>query len=301
MIKVYYMEGMWFRGFREKSQKASLTVEAALVMPVFLYFMLAFLYFIQIFTVQEQIQSAITKMGLNLSKTAYIFRDFPSLEDTLSFDFSIFDNEFDVNLINLADNLASGSALKLYAGKYLDTNQIKHSCIKGGFDGISFDGSSLLSSEDYIDIIVSYKIELPIKTFIMDNLQIAQRVKLHKWTGYEVAAVYQTKEVEEDSIVYITDTGSVYHKAESCTHIKLSVTAVIGIPTGLRNDNGGKYTSCETCCEGDEDSVATFYITSDGTKYHSRRDCPNIKRTVKEIKLSEVGNRTPCKRCYGGR
>lgn len=280
-----------------KLQRASLTVEAALVLPIFLYFMLAFLYFIQIFTVQEKIQAAITNMGLNISRMSYVLKDFPDPEEAEGLDFSIFGSEFEINPGEMGDKMLSGGALKLYARRYLDTNQINRSCIKGGFEGISFDLSSLSNGEDTIDIIVSYQVEIPVKIFILDRMSMVQRVKLHKWTGYEVAADYRTEDVTEDTMVYITDTGSVYHRDKSCSHIKLTVNAVTGIPEGLRNNSGGKYYPCEACCTGKEGALDTYYITSDGTRYHTRRDCPKIKRSVREVKLSEVEDRTPCKRC----
>lgn len=284
---------------KDDKKEASLTVEAALVMPIFLFFMIAFLYFIQIFTVQEQIQSSLTKMGLNLSKTAYFCKDFPEIEEILDFDQSVFGEEFDIGLTELADSLMSGSMLRLYAAKYLDTDQINNSCITDGFDGISFSLSSILNSEDYIDIIVAYKIHIPIKIFTLGDMNMLQRVRLRAWTGYEVAAVYGTETASDGdgTIVYITETGSVYHKNQNCSHIKLSVTEVYGIPTDQRNDSGAKYYRCEACCTGKEDENAYYYITSDGTRYHSRRDCSKIKRSVKEIQLSEVGDRQPCKRC----
>jgi hypothetical protein len=153
-------------GYRE----ASLTVEAALVMPVFLFFVMAFLYFIQIFTVQEQIQSAITQMGLNLSKTAYFCKDFPDIDEILDMDQSIFASEFDISLNELADSVVSGPMLKQYAVKYLNTDRINHSCIKDGFDGISFSLSSVMNNEDYIDIIVSYKVRIPIRIFSIGDM-----------------------------------------------------------------------------------------------------------------------------------
>lgn len=284
---------------REDIQKASLTVEAALVLPVFLFFMLSFLYIIQIFIVQEQIQASITKMGLNLAKTSYVFKDFPDIEEAISFDFTIFNKEYDIGLDEIADRLASGNLLKLYAKKYLDTDQINRSCIIDGFDGLSFTGSSVLCGEDYIDIVVSYEVSIPVKIIILGDMQMVQRVRLQNWTGYEVAPTYQTQENEDKdgTYVYVTDTGSVYHKDENCSHIKLSVSAVQGVPTSIRNEYGERYNPCEACCTGEEEELATYYVTLDGTKYHSRRDCSKIKRSVKKINLSEVGNRAPCMRC----
>lgn len=278
---------------------ASLTLEAALVMPLFLYFIIAFLYFIQIFILQERIQTSITQMGFSLAKTAYVYEEF-SGEGEAQIDASIFDSEFSVGLQELTYDIAYSNILKLYAVKYLDTDQINQSCIHEGFDGISFSGSKILEEEDCIDIVVRYQIRLPLKLFLLQDMPMLQRVRLRAWTGFEVPASYQVTESEdskEDTIVYITETGKVYHKSNTCSHIKLSVSSVIGIPSNLRNENGAKYYPCEYCCTGKEDSLGTYYITSDGTRYHSRRDCPKIKRNVKEIALSEVGNRTPCKRC----
>jgi hypothetical protein len=290
--------GMRLSHIFKKHQRASLTVEAALILPIFMYFMLAFLYFIQIFTVQERIQASITRMGMNLSKAAYIFQDFPNAEETLNFDFSIFNNEFEFKTGSMADKLASKALLKLYAQEYLDNSQVNNSCIMGGFDGLSFDSSDIMSSGDDIDIVVSYKVRIPVKIFVIDEMQMVQRVRLRKWTGYEVAAAYSTEtETGDESIVYITESGSVYHADKSCSHIRLSVRAVSGIPKDLRNDSGAKYYPCEACCGKDIDESATYYITSDGTRFHSKRECSKIKRNVREIKLSEIGSRAPCKRC----
>ncbi len=294
-----------FNNWREKKNKrgesgkqASLTVEAALILPIFLYFVLSFLYFIQIYTLQEQIQSSITKMGLKLSKAAYVVKDFSSLDEALSLDLSVFGQDIDFGLKDWVRETSSQGILVSYSRGYLDTDYINRSCIKGGFRGISFEGSDLFS-EDMIDIHVSYQIELPIRSFLIPLMRMEQRVRLRCWTGYQVEAAYQTgTEGEKEVTVFVTQTGSVYHKIASCSHIKLSVTSVQGIPIDLRNEQGAKYYPCEVCDKGSADQVGTYYITSDGTRYHKKRECSGIKRNVREIPMSEVGTRTPCKRCY---
>jgi hypothetical protein len=281
-------------------EEASLTVEAALVLPVFIYFLIAFLYFIQIFTIQEQIQSTITKIGLNLSKTAYIYKDMPSIDEAFSLDISLFGTEIDIGLDELTASIINGGMLKLYSREYLDTEQMNRSCIQNGFDGISFIHSSVFDQDDYIDLVAEYTVNIPIKLFVLEEMHIIQRVRMRSWTGYEVEAAYTTqKESDNDdvTIVYITDSGSVYHVREDCSHIKLSVIEVPSIPVDRRNDNGGKYYPCEACCNGEEMDYATYYITSDGMRYHTKRTCSKIKRSVKEIPLSEVGDRAACKRC----
>jgi hypothetical protein len=282
-------------------REASLTVEAALVMPIFLYFMIAFLYLFKIFTLQEQIQSEMTRMGLNLSRTAYFYKDFPNIQEALNFDETIFGKEFDIGLGDLTDKLISGCSMKLYAGVYLNKDWINNSCIVDGFKGMDFFNSSISNNENNIDIIVKYKIRIPIKIFAIGDRSIYQRVRIRAWTGYEVAAAYDTKTEkgnDNETLVYITTTGSVYHKSKTCSHIKLSIRAVQGIPDELRNDSGAKYKRCEKCCTGQESADATYYITSDGTRYHTTRNCSAIMRNVKEIPISDVGSRKPCSRCY---
>ncbi len=282
----------------DNSCKASLTVEAALVMPLFLFALLTFIYFIQIFTLQEFIQSTITKMGLNMAKTAYVYEDFAGMEEALNFDETILGTKIEIGLGDFAKSIVDQTVLKLYAKQYLNIDRINHSCIRDGFEGISFQDSKILKEEDAIDIVVRYQVILPIKLFSFEDMEMLQRVRVRAWTGYEVAATYSLdEEVGEVTMVYITETGSVYHKSATCSHIRLSVSAIDGLPTTQRNENGGKYYPCEKCCEGKLNPYGTYYITSDGTRYHTKRDCSKIKRNVKEIPLSEVGNRPACKRC----
>ncbi len=281
-----------------KRYEASLTVEAALTLPIFLYLMIAFLYFIQIFILQEEFQSSITKMGLSLSKTAYFYKDFPNIEEILHFDKTIFGEELKGEINDITDQLMTGASLKLYAKLYLDEDRINKSCVVDGYDGLDFDSSSIDRDENYLDIVLNYKVSIPVKIFILEDINLIQRVRLRTWTGVEIPSIYETKNKEvKGTIVYITDTGSVYHIDKACSHIRLSVKEVKGIPKDYRNDNGGRYYGCEACCTGEEGDDATYYITSDGTRYHTKRNCSKIKRSVQEILLSEVGSRRACTRC----
>ena len=279
--------------------KASLTIEAAFVMPIFLFAILSLLYFIQIFTLQEFIQATITKMGLGLAKTAYVYEDFSGKEDALNFDESILGTEITIGLGDFAKTIVDQTIIKQYARQFLDTDRMNASCIRDGFEGMSFFDSQIFSEEKMIDFVVSYDVVLPIRIFSLSAMKMLQRVRVRAWTGYEVEACYSMEEGGQEDIVYVTDTGNVYHLNATCSHIHLSITSIQGLPTIQRNENGGKYYPCEKCCQGEQDPNGTFYITSDGTRYHSARSCSKIKRNVKEILKSEVGTRPLCKRCGG--
>ena len=283
------------RGFKD----ASLTVEAAFVLPLFLFAILSLLYFIQIFTLQEYIQASLTKIGLNMAKTAYVYQDFAGIEDALNFDETIFGTEIEIGLGDFTKSLVDQTILEGAAKKYLDVDRINHSCIRDGFDGISFYSSSILEEENILDIIVRYHVALPIKLFAFQDMRMIQRVRVRAWTGLVVDANYSINEEGEqkEDTVYITETGRVYHLSANCSHIDLSITAIQGLPTTQRNESGGKYYPCESCCDGKSDPYVTYYITSDGTRYHSARDCSRIKRNIKEIPISQIGGRPACKRC----
>ncbi|NLP34315.1 MAG: pilus assembly protein, partial [Clostridiales bacterium] len=176
---------------------ASLTLEASLVMPIFLFLILAFLYFIQIFTVQEQIQSAISKMGLDLAKLTYIYQDFANAEDIDHFDQTIFDLGTDIELSELVASSINGSMLKMYMQHYLNMDSLKGSCIKDGFEGISFYHSKVLDDMDCIDIVVCYQIQIPVRLLPIDGLNMVQGVRLRGWTGHSVASAYTVDEEKE--------------------------------------------------------------------------------------------------------
>jgi hypothetical protein len=282
-----------------KREEGSLTVEAAFVLPLFLYFILAFLYFIQIFMVQEYIQQAITRMSLDFAKTAYVYEDFTGITEAMNFDVTVFGNELELGLGDFTASLMDKTVLKTFSGTYLNTDFINHSCVEKGFQGISFEDSSILKEGDCIDIVISYRAAPPIKLFPIHSMKLLQRMRVRGWTGREVAATYSMEEEESEEVtVYITETGRVYHKSAACSHIRLSIRSVNGIPDSYRNANGSKYYACKECCDRNSLPSGTYFITEDGSSYHAVRSCPTLKRTVKQIPLSKVGSRTPCKRCY---
>lgn len=284
-------------------RQASLTVEAAIAMPVFLFCILVFLYYIQIITIQEHIQEAITKTGLTLAKAAYVYDDFLDIEELGSFDFTIFGEEYEVDLTEAAQVIAGEQVIKGLLRKELDVPQINNSCIRGGYREISFYYSRILE-EDCIDIVIRYRIQFPVWFFGLEDLRMIQRVRLRGWTGHQIPATYSVVkkgESEAGTMVYITSTGTVYHRNRNCSHLNLSITKTPTIPEGLRNDSGGKYYPCEICC--DEEDFASgsyhgvYYITKHGDRYHTAKNCSGLKRTVREVPLTEVSDRAPCKRC----
>ena len=65
----------------------------------------------------------------------------------------------------------------------------------------------------------------------------------------------------------------------------------------LRNKSGGIYYSCGSCGSGRQTGIC-FY-TEYGNRYHVMPNCSALKRMVRTVKISEVGNRHACSYCGG--
>ncbi|NLY48892.1 MAG: hypothetical protein GX059_07735 [Clostridiales bacterium] len=284
---------------RSVLSEASLTVESSLVLPLFLFFFIGFLYFMQLIMVQEELQKAITETGLHMARSAYILSDFYNIQDAAEADTTMLEQELRDGFTELIGAAVNNLILKNAVGAKLNKEGIISSLIIGGFDGICFDDSKLLNGSNDIDIVIKYRIRFPLSVFGSMGMNMIQRVKLRAWNGDRIAPLYTIIEENNnaETIVYITESGSVYHLRKDCSHISLSVQTVTGKPTWQRNNSGGKYYPCEACCKSNGSDADVYYITSYGDRYHIIKNCSKIKRNVKEIPISEVGDRPPCKRC----
>ena len=135
------------------------------------------------------------------------------------------------------------------------------------------------------------------KTAKADNLwinpfwqqsRITQKAVCRGWIGF-------TELEEIETYVYITPEGSVYHLFGDCSHLDLSIRGVaMAVAKTSKNDYGQKYRECESC---DKAFSGLVYITSWGDCYHSERTCSGLKRTIRQVPLSQAEGRSLCLRC----
>ena len=159
---------------------------------------------------------------------------------------------------------------------------------------LTFLGSDVAGENEQISLVMTYQIKIPFAVFPI-NVKVKQKFTTRAYCGVE----QRTKDDIEDTNVYITSTGKVYHMKSDCTYLKLSIWQVLFEDIDhLRNSSGGKYKLCTTCF-GNAQPVKgqKVYVCNYGVRFHSNATCRKIKRTVKKIKLSDVGKRTPCSKC----
>ena len=117
---------------------------------------------------------------------------------------------------------------------------------------------------------------------------ITQTAICRKWIGF-------TKLETEEVYVYMTPEGSVYHLYADCTHLKLSIQSVSLVKAmEMKNYYGSLYRKCMIC---DEKFEMLVFITSEGDCYHSNRNCSGLKRTIRQVPISETKGVGCCIRC----
>lgn len=242
-----------------KCNRGSATVEATLILPIFIFAMLLMFHGIRIIMTEAIVYEAAAETVEYMAELSYVAE-------------------------------CSYIIPKTKIKGYIDQEELVDTYIKGGTEGISFVGTTYLDSEGYVCLQVSYKLafKLPILGNIGGERSYEIRQRAYKGDG-EKSTSEDVESAQEDVYVFVTDNREAYHMSRDCTHLSLSVT-----PTTTTQARKKGYTACEFC--GD-DAKSSVLVTKHGEKYHGRADCLGLKRTVYRVKLLDVKNLGGCERC----
>ncbi len=246
---------------RQHGPDGSFTVEAAFVLPLFLFAAVVVLGLFPVLKLQTEVNCGL-QYAARLKAASY--------------------QEEDATL----GSLVSKSPKTLFCS-YMEEHGYESSVLTGGLDSISLAGSDL--SGDYVTLVASYDAQLPISFWNLTSLPVKQCVRMKKWTG--------TSGTDEDgdggAYVYVTPTGSAYHTSTDCPYLKLSIQSVaVSDLSSLRNKNGGIYYPC-SCYNG----TGLAYITNYGTEYHSDLECSSLKRTIYKVSSDAAEGLHACPKC----
>lgn len=275
------IEGISALSFKEKAFVGSMTVEAAIVLPFFLFFFFNLLWIIEIYNLQGTLQMALRECGRELSMYAYAYD-------------RIVQEEEDEGLEALIENVAFSY---LYVQGQIEemagTEYLENAPIYGGKTGLIYADSSILQQGDIIDLVISYRAAPFIDVIGFSPGWFYARYYGRAWTGYDVSG---EDSAERAGYAYIAENASVYHLNRECSHISLSVRECPLQETEyLRNEYGERYRACERCISGGESMV---FITTDGNRYHRDRGCGGLNRTVRRIPVSQAeALYEACSRC----
>ena len=249
---------------------ASYTLEAAVVLPVFITLMVFGIFLFRILEVQAGVQQGMDMASRTMAVVSFSDDDSESEKSDTAI---------------LASTIA-------YAELLNKQNNIPTSYIYGGLLGLNY-GSSTVEG-NYIDLKVNYKMRFPVGLLGRFTFDISQTAKCRKWVGYD-----PSENSIDGEYVYVTAYGTVYHRDYNCSYLNPSVRAVSASSvSSLRNSSGGKYYPCSDCNAGKDSG--TVYITDYGTVYHSKSNCSAIKRSIRRVLLEKVKDTMGCCSKCGG-
>ena len=244
----------------------SLTVEAAVIIPVMMCSFSFLLFYFRVMQTQLVVQSVLEETGRSLAMIETEKKDFEETE-----------------YLVLAKGMVS---LKL------KENALVEKYINGGILGISLFASEFKG--DTIFLNANYKMVFPIKLVGDMKFSLSQKAVFRKWIGLREGLEKETG-VSKD-MVYVAEYGVVYHLQKNCPYLDLSIQRIEKDNLkNVRNYNGNKYKECKECKNGDD--LSYVYVTTYGNKFHVKLECSGLKRTIFQKKLSEVGGMQACLKC----
>lgn len=260
-------------------RKGSMTLEAAFALPFFLFFFLQIMSAINMIGISSRVSAALHQTGNQMAFAGYAYEKTvgSALPDGLS-------------SVAMTEGYAKGKILA-----YIGQKALNESFIKDGAAGLHFTGTSIMNGNDMIEIQVSYQVKPIFPILGFDSFGMNQCYYGRAWTGYRVEDRVTDWETV-DPMVYITETGTVYHTDRNCTYLNPSISAVnTGNIDGQRNLWGRAYTPCAIC--GGKKGQNSVFITNQGNSYHSSITCSGLKRTIYTIPLSQTNGRGRCSKC----
>lgn len=266
-------------------QDAGLTVEAALCLPLFLFFAFCLMMPMRMMDRQRQIQAVLEQVGEDLSRYAYLYYH---LEQG---DGSGIDEGRDE--AEAPGQEAFGLGIRAYA-----STAVLSKIDRRWVEQVSFQGTCM--GDDMIHIVMECRMKLPFSVFRLESIPMKLVCSRRMWVGAEGGRVKEGEagKEEEEIIVYIGKASSRYHIRRDCHYLYNEIRLVPAERLeDLRNQEGKKYYPCDVC--GRAASSGGVYVMPYGTSYHTTKACSAITAYVQAVPLSQVQHLGACSYCGG--
>lgn len=258
-------------GRKRVSFSASMTVEAAYALPLFLFAGVILMMPLQIMHVERQVQASVEMIGEDISRMLYVA---PEKEQGIGV---------------WTEGAVLGYAQAAVRLKLRDLP----------VEDLSLLASEFLQDGQTIDLVVDYGMRLPFSMFGLDAVKRRARCYRRGWRGRDDMDDQHT-ENPEDVIVYVGRDSTRYHVSKRCHYLSNDLQTVPAEHIGsYRNSSGKRYRPCSTC--GDyRDTGSYVYIMKSGESYHTTAGCPSIRSYATAVLKSEVEYLGACSYCSRG-
>ena len=242
------------------NNRAAVTVEASLVISLFLFTVLALVQMGYVIVVNKHIYTAFAQAVEETASDAYGWQTV--LDERTS----------SVAYVNVYSKLKKKLKDDLLVSEY----------VSGELGGVLLTSAGL-TEDGFIEAELHYYVQLNIPFIHSLKAGFRERQKQKAYIGYR-------KSEAIDTYVYVTDYQSVYHSSRSCSHLSLHISEV---SKQVALHKGSGLAPCSFCKNvGDR-----YYITKQGDCYHTSLACPGLTRTIYRVKKQSVKGLMPCSRC----
>ena len=254
------------------SLPASMTVEAALVLPLTLFFFLALLQPITWIDRQRKVQTAMERIGEEISQYGILAE---SAETG------------DSELPAFCTDAAAVLWIRGRAGQYADHVTVKEADVYG--------------ENGEIEFAAEYQEEIPFFAEVLGKQTETVAVKRRSWIGIpgklKGDGSYQDDGGNEQTeMVYVGAGMGRYHLFRDCHYISNEYMTVTRSKAENGSVPGEKRTPCAICGKKGDGSE-TVYITTAGEHYHYDKNCRSMISYVREVPKSEAEHLGLCSYC----
>ena len=247
-------------------KKGYVIAETAIFLPVFILAVVSIMYYINVFSVIENVSYSVVEETAKLASKAGVVKTAPGFQSVLK--------------SRIRTENAAAEDVKIRGFRYLYS--------EGNID-------------DIISVKTGYDMELQLPLGFDHKIELVSGVKCRGFTGIRTSGDPMTFEEMEsegswDPVWIFPMSGEKYHTF-TCTYVKANARQMV-----LTGDLKKKYGPCSICeASGIPVGSYVYCFTENGSVYH-RSSCRQVSRYTIEIDKSDAINKgyKPCSKCGGG-
>ncbi len=269
--------------FNKSLYKGSLTLEAAIVFPIYILFLISIIYILNILALQNSLQMSMEETSRSISSSAYISEKICYMKEkgiTTNLTYSVLNTAL-IKQLFLNDEL-----------KNLSDN----SYIVNGSNGISFQSTYTNTNTHIVDFNITYNVSIP---FLPDNIfkiRINQRCRFRTFSGEDIS----DKSGEYTPYVYTASNAGVYHSSPYCSYLSKYYTILPSSSFDNMGDSNNKYSACSHCARN-VPMASNVFNCPGSMVYHNSIDCFYLNANVHKVTLESVEDfLSLCSRCKKG-
>lgn len=266
---------------------AAMTVEAAIVLPLFLFFFINLGSAIEMIRLHGNLQMGLWNVGNKMCVYGYAADGEKKWEEWGE----------------LGDIALTYTYVKNQVITYSGEDYLNASPLTDGTASLQFWESRVMSQNvqmpnDTIDILMTYQVSPWLNIPFVKPFRMSNRYYGRMWTGYDLTE--NTGSTLNQEMVYVTENREVYHESLACTHLKLSIQTISreDLRTA-KNQYGRRYALCSKCRRQSIREDGILFVCDEGDYFHYSRNCPGLTRIISTITRQQAmeENLRPCSRC----